>query len=143
MSKANIFVMIKTSWTPLDDVFWIRMPKVNIIVSVKTFWRCLEDVFGKARWKTSSRCLQDECLLAPLMPFSPINSILISVERSNFNFVIFKAARHASLGAVYCSNSNISSQDIYFKSSQIHLLTIMYCFEHINHDKWFLMNFLF
>ena len=25
-------------------------------------------------------------------------------------------------------------QDIYFESSQMHLLTMMYCFEHANHD---------
>ena len=35
-------------------------------------------------------------------------------------------------------------QDIYFESSQIHLLTVMYCFEHTNHDilpNFYLKNF--
>ena len=32
-------------------------------------------------------------------------------------------------------------QDTYFESSQIPLLTIMYCFENTNHD--ILLNFLF
>ena len=32
-------------------------------------------------------------------------------------------------------------KDIYFKSSQIHQLTIIYCLEHTNHD--ILLKFLF
>ena len=35
----------------------------------------------------------------PLIPFSTINNISISVKRSNFTLVFFKAACHANPGA--------------------------------------------
>ena len=48
----------------LEDVFWRRKAKANIFVLIKTSWRRLEDVFWKRRRKTSSRRLhQDKCLL--------------------------------------------------------------------------------
>ena len=48
----------------LGDVFWRRMTKANIFVLIKTSWRCLEDVFWRRRRKTSLRRLhRDECLL--------------------------------------------------------------------------------
>ena len=40
-----------------------------------------------------------ECHIPSLIPFSTINNISISVERSNFTFVFFKAAYHANPGA--------------------------------------------
>ena len=48
----------------LGDIFWRRMTKANIFVLIKTSWRCLEDVFWRRRRKTSLRRLhRDECLL--------------------------------------------------------------------------------
>ena len=54
LAKANILVLIKTSWRRLEDVFWRRMIKANIFVLMKTSSenkdeRRLQDVF-----KTSS-----------------------------------------------------------------------------------------
>ena len=43
----------------LEDVFWRRKTKANIFVLIKTSWRRLEDVFWRRRQKTSSRSLQD------------------------------------------------------------------------------------
>ena len=37
--------------------------------------------------------------ISPLIPFSTINIISISVKIGNFNFVFFKAAWHANPGA--------------------------------------------
>ena len=37
--------------------------------------------------------------IPPLVPFSTINSISISVNNSNFTFVFFKHACHANAGA--------------------------------------------
>ena len=53
-AKANILVLIKTSWRRLEDVFWRRKAKANIFVLIKTSSededeRRLQDVF-----KTSS-----------------------------------------------------------------------------------------
>ena len=42
-----------------EDVFWRRKAKANIFVLIKTSWRRLEDVLWRRRRKTSSRCLQD------------------------------------------------------------------------------------
>ena len=74
--------------------------------------------------------------MPPLIPFSTINNISISIKRSNFTLVIFKAACHADLGA-----ERKCIEDTYFKSSKIHRLTKMYCFEHTNHDT--ILSFLF
>ena len=47
-----------------QDVLWRRKAKANIFVLIKTSWRRLEDVFWRRRRKASSRRLhQDECLL--------------------------------------------------------------------------------
>ena len=40
---------------PDQDVFWWRKAKANIFVLIKTPWRCLQDVFWRWRRKTSSR----------------------------------------------------------------------------------------
>ena len=71
-----------------------------------------------------------------------MNNISISVKRSSFTFVFFKAACHTNPGAgkTYIFQAHIF-QDTYFESSQIHQLTIMYHFEHTNHD--ILLNLLF
>ena len=37
--------------------------------------------------------------ISPLIPFSIINNILISIKRSNFTFVFLKVAYHANQGA--------------------------------------------
>ena len=57
------------------------------------------------------------------------------VKRYNITLVFFKAVCHANpsgegnrAGLVHIL------QETYFESSQRHLLTIMYRFEHINHD---------
>ena len=51
-------------WRRLEDVFWRRMSKANIFVLIKTPWRRLEDVVWRRRQKTPSRRLhQDECFL--------------------------------------------------------------------------------
>ena len=48
----------------LQDVFWRRMTKAHMFVLIKTSWRPLEDSFWRRRRKTSSRRLhQDECLV--------------------------------------------------------------------------------
>ena len=47
--------VLKTSW----DVFRRRMTKANIFVLIKTSSRHLQDVFWRWRWKTSLRRLQD------------------------------------------------------------------------------------
>ena len=57
----------------------------------------------------------------PLIPFPSINKTLISVKRSNFTLVFFKAACHANPGAVRKqtgSGSHISRQ-IFHKFSNI------------------------
>ena len=38
----------------LEDVFWIRKAKANIVVLIKTSWRRLKDVFWRQRRKRSS-----------------------------------------------------------------------------------------
>ena len=64
MTKANILVLIKTSWRRREDVFWRRMSKANIFILIKTSWRRLLETKTKNVFKTSSRCFhQDECLL--------------------------------------------------------------------------------
>ena len=45
--------------TSSEDVFWRRRAKANIFVLIKTSWRCLQDVFWRRRRKTSSRRLQE------------------------------------------------------------------------------------
>ena len=52
--KGEYFVLIRTSWKRLEDVFWRRMTKVNIFALIKTYWRCLKDIFWRRRRKTSS-----------------------------------------------------------------------------------------
>ena len=59
MTKANMFVLIKTSWKRLEDVFWRCVTKANIFVLIKMSWRRLEEVFWRQGRKTSSRCLHD------------------------------------------------------------------------------------
>ena len=55
----------------LEDVFWRRKAKANIFVLIKTSWRRLQDVFWRWRRKTSSRRLhQDECLLGIIQSIS-------------------------------------------------------------------------
>ena len=61
----------------------------------------------------------------------------ISVERSNFTSVILKAACHVNQGAErnFARSSLYILVQIFLKYiSQIHQLTIMYCFKHRNHD---------
>ena len=43
----------------LEDVFWSRKSKANIFVLIKTSWRRLEEVLWRWRRKTSLRRLQD------------------------------------------------------------------------------------
>ena len=45
--------------TSSEDVFWRRRAKANIFVLIKTSWRCLQDVFWRRKRKTSSRRLQE------------------------------------------------------------------------------------
>ena len=76
-----------------------------------------------------------------LIPFSTINSISISVKRSNFTSVFFIAACYANSIA----ERNFAGSGSYilrhiFLNSQVHQLTIMYHLEHTNHD--ILRNFL-
>ena len=62
-AKANIFVLIKTSWRRLEDVFWRRKAKANIFALIKTSSRRLLKTKTKDVFKTSSiRLHQDECL---------------------------------------------------------------------------------
>ena len=54
----------KTSWKRLEDIFWRWMIKANIFVLMKTSWRRLLKTKTKDVFNTSSRRLhQDECLL--------------------------------------------------------------------------------
>ena len=49
---------------PDQDVFWRRITKANIFVLIKTSWNGLEDVFWRRRRKTPlRRLLREECLL--------------------------------------------------------------------------------
>ena len=49
------------SWPrPLEDVFWKRKAKANIFVLIKTSWKRLPDDFWRRRRKTSSRRLHQE-----------------------------------------------------------------------------------
>ena len=48
----------------LEYALWRRKVKANILVLIKTSWRRLEDVFWRGRWNTSSRCLQDVFMFA-------------------------------------------------------------------------------
>ena len=59
MTKANMFVLIKTSWKRLEDVFWICVTKANIFVLIKMSWRRFEEVLWRQGRKTSSRRLHD------------------------------------------------------------------------------------
>ena len=65
------------------------------------------------------------CHIPPLVHFSTVNNISISVKRSKFILVFFKAACHTNHVQLF--------QDKYFESSQIHLLTVTYNFQHTNH----------
>ena len=72
-----------------------------------------------------------------LIPFSMINNISISVNRSNFTFSFF-----FKLLVILILDRKENKQDqahifqgTYSKSSQIHQLTIMYHFEYINKNK--------
>ena len=58
--------------------------------------------------------------ILPLMPFSTINSISISVNNSNFISVIFKAACHAKPGAGrnFTASKLETSQHIFPKFSK-------------------------
>ena len=66
----------------------------------------------------------------------------ISVTRSNFTLFFFKASCNANPEAerIFARSSSLYFKT-YFCSSQIHQLTIMYHFEHANHD--IPLNFLF
>ena len=70
--------------------------------------------------------------IPPLIPFSTINNISMSVKRSRFTLVFFKVACHANPGA----ERNFAGSSLYilihiFLIFQIHQLTKMYHFEHI------------
>ena len=54
------------------------------------------------------------CVPAGLIPFSVINNILISVKRSNFTLVFYKAACHDNPGAVILQDQAYIFQDTYF-----------------------------
>ena len=62
---------IYLSWSRrLEGVFWRHMSKANMLVLIKTSWKCLEYVFWRWRRKTSSRRLhQDECLLCRIVQY--------------------------------------------------------------------------
>ena len=83
-----------------------------------------------------------EWRIPPLIAFSTINNKSMSVKRSNFILVVFKAACHINPGAEKNEQDLAHMfQHTYFKSSQIHQLTIMYCFEDTDYDNP--PNFLF
>ena len=66
----------------------------------------------------------------------------ISVKGSNFTLVFLKLLVMVILAQKENEEDQAHIyQDTYFESSQIHQLTIMYHFEHINHDNP--LNFLF
>ena len=74
--------------------------------------------------------------IPPLILFSTINYILISINDSNFTPVIFKQACHADPGADKKWTGSIS-----YISIHLHLQGIMYHFNHINHEIH--LSFLF
>ena len=60
------------------------------------------------------------------MNFSALIDISILVKKSNFTLVFLKAACHSNPGALKNEQDQVHIfQDTYFKSSQIHLLTII------------------
>ena len=74
----------------------------------------------------------EQCDIFLLTPFSTINN---AVKRSNFTLVVLRLLAMLSLVQYENEKGQVHIfQDKYFKKSQIHLLTIMYYFEHINHD---------
>ena len=73
--------------------------------------------------------------IPPLIPFSVINNFSTSAKGSKFTLVFFKAACYYNPVAAReraRSRSYISRQ-IFWKCSNTSL-TIMYCFEHTNHE---------
>ena len=67
--------------------------------------------------------------------FFTINNISISVKSNNFTLAFFKAGCHAYPGVEKILQHQAHLfQDKYFESSQIYQLTIIYHFEHTNHD---------
>ena len=65
--KTSLRDVLKMSWRRLEDVlktFWRPMTKANMFVLIKTSWWRLLKMKTKDAFKTSSRRLyQDECLL--------------------------------------------------------------------------------
>ena len=68
--------------------------------------------------------------IPPLIPFYTINNISILAKRSSYTLVFFKAAYQAH-----------KFHNAHFEIFEIHQLTIIHHFQHINHD--ILLNFLF
>ena len=70
ITKTNILVLIKTSWTRLEAVFWRRMTNGKICVFIETSWRRLLKTKTYNTFKMSSRHLhQDQYLLEWMFSF--------------------------------------------------------------------------
>ena len=80
--------------------------------------------------------------IPPLIPFSNINNIPISIKRFYFILVFFKVICPANSGAAgnQAGSSSYIFQKTYFESSKIHQLMIMDHFKRTNH---ILLIFLF
>ena len=62
--RQKILVLIKTCRRHIQDVFWRDMTRANVFVLIKTSWRRLLKRKTKNVFNTSSRRLhQDECFL--------------------------------------------------------------------------------
>ena len=80
--------------------------------------------------------------IPPLVPFSTINNISISLHKSDDSLDFFKAAFHANPGAGKNEKDQTHVfQDTYSEGCSIHQLAMMCSFEHTNHDIH--LDFLF
>ena len=78
-----------------QDVFWRHMTKANLFVLIKTSWKRLEDVFWRRRRQASSRRLQDVFIKTNVWCeylWSYIKIISHRLTISNFRVNYFEAA---------------------------------------------------
>ena len=68
-----------------QDVFWRRKAWANIFILIKTSWRRLQDLFWRRRRKTSSgRLHQYECLLGYIHVFIYIHSVSLVNNKTRY-----------------------------------------------------------
>ena len=117
------------------NFYYIAQPsKLIIYIPILNIWRFFVFIIIFHVFVISFCMLINIC---PLIPFSSINNISISVKISNFTLVFLKAACHWKK---FCRIKFIYFKT-YFEGFRIHQLIVMYRSERTNHD--ILLNFLF